>query len=625
MSFSPPGPNRANCGYSSVQLSDVLRRVFDSVGFIPDDEAAIGQPGSYSGTARCGGNTFRKAVTYFASEVMSKFDDKSPESNDLKTKAALSKFHEAEALCSQTNQRFDKYFYGHRPEKPDVATAVVAARDLIWRLLGDIELSEVISGSTFTSGGSVCLRRASGSSVHKYSAKAEVTSTSFSLLQEVFPLVPLWVGNSEHPGVINVPGNKLTCVPKNYKTHRMIAGEPSGSMYLQKGIHTALRKRLLRVGIDLSNQTQNQDFARLGSKTGLVATVDMSMASDTVAKTMVEWFLDLNPSWLELMNLTRSAEGVFAGDRVIYRKFSSMGNAYTFELETLIFWALAIACCKSTGSDRRFVAVYGDDVIIPNAAVPLFLDVLSECGFVPNVKKTFFEERQRLGLDRFRESCGKHFYNGEDVTPVYIKSAPLDLMDYFHLVNNLVRWFRTLEAITDAPDLSKGWELINDLRALAPERWRKPRIPDGFGDGAFIGEFDECAPTRHRGNKRQWEGWSVEVLTERFDKANRLDENGDVLLPYTRKGTTTWKPHRDPKIRKEIRRYVKGVTFRGYLLSSLERLEKGRPPWHRHTRILDLANAARRLQEYDTGTEARGIELPPTRQVCMTKIVIAQW
>ena len=178
---------------------------------------------------------------------------------------------------------------GHRPANEQVARVLIRAREKIGNLLGNVDWDRVKSGCTFTSGSSVELPRSRSTPIHKYSSKLESTSSALSSVCEIFSHIPALSGGlADGHGLNVVHGNKLTCVPKNYKTHRMIAGEPSGQMYAQKGLHAEIRRLLRHVGVDLSSQKQNQEWAQFGSATGLIATVDMSMASDTVAYTVVE-------------------------------------------------------------------------------------------------------------------------------------------------------------------------------------------------------------------------------------------------------------------------------------------------------------------------------------------------
>lgn len=611
----PPCRNRHASSDISVALDVVLKELFELLEF--DRSASsrkYGEPGEYDGASRRRGSTFARSVEYLAQEVMSKYDDADPASEALKTAGALAKFREAEALCVSTNCRFEKYFYGHRPENPDVARVILRARDKIWRLLGTLDLNEIARDFTFTNGGSVKLSRRSGSSVHKYSSALEVTESSELAITSALQTIPAW-GRllADGPGISIVPGNKLTCVPKNYKVHRMIAGEPTGSMYIQKGIHACLRSRLRSVGIDLSNQKTNQDWAHFGSATGCVATVDMSMASDTVAKTVVEWFVP--EDWFNLMNLVRSPVGQFAsGEKVLYRKFSSMGNAFTFELETLLFWALATATCDVVGSDHRFVGVYGDDVIIPVRACDLFLLVLEECGFKPNAKKTCVQ-------GRFRESCGKHYFRGEDVSPFYIKKPVKGLPELFLLVNNLERWRRRVSELSDFPvGLHEPLrEFVKGLRSIAPSNWRRPRIPDGYGDGAFIGTFDECLPSRPFGKRRQFEGWQVEVLTEKRDTAFGIvyDTNGRPR-PMVRSQKGVKVGQYDPSF--------DNVSLHGYLLSKLEKAEKKGPSWWiRQDRLQTLREFAIAVKDLDLSGEVGGLVLQESARWEITTMVVPQF
>lgn len=366
--------------------------------------------------------------------------------------------------------------------------------------------------------------RSRSAPAHKYSKKLEITYGAEALAQAALQLNPAWGTKNfrGEPGYNIVPGNRLLCVPKNYKVHRVIAAEPSGNMYFQKGIGSALRRRLKAIGVDLRSQSQNQDWAFFGSITGSVATVDLSMASDTVSKGIVEWAIP--PDWVEAMSLCRSPRGVLPdGSEVLYRKWSSMGNAYTFELETVLFYGLVWACTKLTGHDTHFIAAYGDDLVCPSGATDLLFRVLRRCGFVPNEKKTF-------ASGPFRESCGKHYYHGADVTPFYIRNQPRKLVDLFLLVNNLRRWLERCRQVLTDHQVTAVMAMIRRWRSYAPSNWRRPRIPDGVGDGAFIGTFDECLPRRPHGKWLWWEGWQVDVIADTRKRITRVKDDGSLSI-----------------------------------------------------------------------------------------------
>jgi hypothetical protein len=314
-------------------------------------------------------------------------------------------------------------------------------------------------------------------------------------------MIPLWKHNvlikGEGAGdlVKIVPGNSIITVPKSFKTDRTIAKEPDMNIYIQKGIGRVIRHRLKRVGVDLDDQTRNQRAAREGSILGELATMDLSMASDTLACRLVEWLLP--PEWGLALELVRSPVGVLpSGEIIHYQKFSSMGNGYTFELESLIFWAVAQECCCpfNIWEMDTSVCVYGDDIVIPTRFYDLLAFRLAEVGFTPNPSKSY-------ASGPYRESCGKHYYLGTDITPFYIKKQVKSLDRLFLAHNNTVRWGNRTGI-----DVSS---VLTGLKNLAPASWREPRLPDGFGDGAFIGAVDELRLDAH---PHGWEFWQVKAL-----------------------------------------------------------------------------------------------------------------
>jgi hypothetical protein len=276
-------------------------------------------------------------------------------------------------------------------------------------------------------------------------------------------------------------------------------------MFVQKGIGAMIRRRLRYAGVDLNDQSRNQRLARVGSIAGSLATIDMSMASDTVASSLVEALLP--PDWFDALEQCRSQSGVLPSstDYIQYEKFSSMGNGYTFELESLIFYGLALAVREAYRVEDTRVAVYGDDIVVPTAMAQPLCSLLEEVGFTVNEEKSFI-------TGPFRESCGKHYFQGHDVTPFYVRRPVVTLSDLFLLHNNFYRWLCRMKWAN--LDEASFRPLIEQLRGVAPANWRRPRIPDNFGDGAFIGTFDESTPIVA---KRGWEGFTVHLLTEKSE------------------------------------------------------------------------------------------------------------
>jgi hypothetical protein len=278
-----------------------------------------------------------------------------------------------------------------------------------------------------------------------------------------------------------------------------------------------MRSRLQRFGVNLNDQTKNQRLALEGSVTGLLATIDLSMASDTVSRTLVELLLDSSP-WLPYLGQSRSPFGVLpSGEKIFYQKFSSMGNGYTFELETVIFWSLAQAYAQVYGAEERQIMAYGDDLVVPCDMAEGFMKLLEYVGFKPNAKKSFWS-------GPFRESCGKHYLCGYDVTPFYVKKVPTTLLDLFKIHNQIWRFIARSEWL-DEGQIDQLLGVCRWLRGFAPAKWRKPMIIDGIGDGAFVGHFDEVLPCRSR---EGWDGWlfksfiSIPVHAESHDSAGLL-------------------------------------------------------------------------------------------------------
>jgi len=227
--------------------------------------------------------------------------------------------------------------------------------------------------------------------------------------------------------------NRLELAPKDAFKDRIICCEPTLNIFLQKGVGSLLRSYLRKAGCNLNDQTRNQRLAKLAYKAGL-ATVDLSAASDSLSRELVH--LLLPPAWVELLDDLRSPctslpDASIKKERRVRRneKFSSMGNGFTFELESLIFYAIA-----SVVSDSPLVAVYGDDIIVPQSDAASLINWLRYFGFETNVQKTYVS-------GNYYESCGKHYFQGRDVTPVYQKSSLLEESEIVRFHNRLYRYW----------------------------------------------------------------------------------------------------------------------------------------------------------------------------------------
>lgn len=459
-------------------------------------------------------------VEYLWAHIMRKYDDGKPSS--AKREAALNAMLEAEKQCSLAPMRFKQF--SHNPyflpalRRVGTVDAVIhTASKKIAAVLGEFTWAEASRYVGFGPGATTNLPRKTADLWHKFGTEVPQASSA------CVPLISAYLGRRNSLwrefllgkwGVTHTicDANHVTTVPKNYETDRPIAIEPLWNMFFQKGIGGVIRERLKRVGVDLNDQSINRRRARDASMDGLSATIDLSNASDTVSRWLVHELLPAD--WVAAMERCRSPYSVLpSGERILLRKFSSMGNGFTFELESLIFWAISSTVVQMVREDSKLkdhrVNVYGDDIIVPSDCYGPLVDALMALGFTANATKSY-------AVGPFRESCGMHAYLGHDVTPFYIRRPVNSLQDLFLLHNNIVRWAsRRLDGVRDA----RVRELCRWVRSFAPNEWRKPRLCDGYGDGAFIGSFDEVRPDllpSWKKFQRRWQtGFTTEVWAER--------------------------------------------------------------------------------------------------------------
>lgn len=233
-----------------------------------------------------------------------------------------------------------------------------------------------------------------------------------------------------------VPGNRICFVPKNSRTDRSIAIEPCMNLYLQLGVDGFIRRRLKRWDVDLDSQLKNQELARLGSLNweceDSYATLDLKAASDSISTELCR--LLLPPQWYSYLMQLRSPVGDLDGDTIVYSKVSSMGNGYTFALQSAIFTSLIYGVERTLRKtfEPEHVAIFGDDLIVRRRSVPLLIRMLSVCGLQINEAKSFFE-------GPFRESCGADWHSGAPVRPVFLNTNPTTAMELWGDHNRLLR------------------------------------------------------------------------------------------------------------------------------------------------------------------------------------------
>lgn len=241
-----------------------------------------------------------------------------------------------------------------------------------------------------------------------------------------------------------VEGNRLSFVPKSVDISRTISVEPNLNMFFQLGLKDILEERLRDAfGIDLATQqAKNRELARLGSLSDgpdSFVTIDLSSASDSMSLRMLREVLP--PQVLCWFELLRSPKCQLPnGEQVELNMISTMGNGYTFPLQTILFSCVVIAAARALNKHLRFpygkslgtFAVNGDDIICEKSISRLVIRLLGILGFTVNVDKTFVE-------GPFRESCGEDYYLGHNVRGVYVKDLSNPASRYA-LINALNSW-----------------------------------------------------------------------------------------------------------------------------------------------------------------------------------------
>lgn len=295
------------------------------------------------------------------------------------------------------------------------------------------KLPKSLPGPVF-SGGSSFLNRANKKTLpHKLGGVCAVTPRLSQILHLLeAQSAPRWTGLRALYGTEVVLGNRFATVKKDSEKDRGICVEPLANVCWQLSAGLEIRRRLRSVGVVIDGtgpfegQNLNRYLAYVGSLEGTLATADLSNASDTVAYMLVKICLGLCPDWFDLLCTLRSPYTFFRGEWVKLEKFSSMGNGFTFELETLLFYALTKAL-----DEDGCVVTYGDDIIYESRLSEDLKLMLTFCGFELNSKKSFHN-------GPFRESCGADYWQGEDVRPLFCGDAATPT-EWFSFINTLSR------------------------------------------------------------------------------------------------------------------------------------------------------------------------------------------
>jgi hypothetical protein len=233
---------------------------------------------------------------------------------------------------------------------------------------------------------------------------------------------------------------RVISVPKTLDKPRIIAIEPTAMQYMQQALkrefEIQFKEPFLKYGkrkkvnfshhfVDYSSQIPNQVMARIGSRLGTNATLDLSDASDSVSNLLVNILFTDHPNLWNGVQDTRSYLADVQGHGITpLTKFASMGSALCFPIEALVFTTIVFLGIQK--SMRRplsrkllesfigHVRVYGDDIIVPVEFATSVVSELENFGFTVSKHKSFWN-------GKFRESCGKDYYDDEDISIVRLR------------------------------------------------------------------------------------------------------------------------------------------------------------------------------------------------------------
>jgi len=449
---------------------------------------------------------YDNAEIYFSDVAAVSFLRKCSDLDTSFDRAGVAKenFVKAERLCKRANDRLDSHFWdshldreGDQRDTPYGACSwlIAEARKEMANLLGPVPKDlrgQFGPGATFGDRG-------------LYTTVPDKMTSRPTLTPSAMCMIPMWgqtlwakACSAEGREIEVVHGNRFTTVPKDCTKDRGIAVEPSINLFYQLPIGKRIRAALRRKGIDLSDgQSTHRRVACEASTHGCYATLDLSNASDTVCYNLVK--LLLPTQWFNILDSLRSPKTFFEGKWVWLEKFSSMGNGFTFELESAIFLSIILAVRNLRASREPLEAlvqpgedvwVYGDDIIIPTDWTTDVVAALSYCGFEINGSKSFV-------TGSFRESCGGDYFGGVDVRPFFLKEFPYEPQHWITIANGIRKM-----VVSDnhhnpcRSSLLRAWFVALDS---LPTSIRRLRGPDKLGD-LVIYDDEERWQTRRRGS-----------------------------------------------------------------------------------------------------------------------------
>lgn len=347
---------------------------------------------------------------------------------------------------------------------------------LCYRSWGSFDLDSIREGIMTGPGAA---QKADSTSFYSKLFESEMSYTNPNLIpyfRAALVETGLWADAEMHRfqrfGFTKVIGGKVFFASKNTEISRTCCTEAHLNLLIQKSIGAFLERRLVDYfDINLSTQPdRNRRLAGIGSLDGSFGTIDLTSASDSIMVQLIE--KTLRPSFFKTMIFMSRSEVVVlpSGDLVVPKMISTMGNGFTFPLQTVIFASVVRSVYQLMGfpSDcsRTQFGVFGDDLVVRREAYNFVAKMLTKLGFSVNDGKSFVN-------GPFRESCGHDYFRGVNIRGVYVQTleTPQSICSLF---NRLLRW----SAIHDISLPATLAKLISWTRDI--------RVPPSSADDAGI-------------------------------------------------------------------------------------------------------------------------------------------
>ena len=298
--------------------------------------------------------------------------------------------------------------------------------------------------------------RPSGGNKYKFPSWSPKLECVFPASEFAFVNYSDWIERNGDIDYAKSESSRMIAVPKTFKGPRLIASEPTSHQWCQQAVKSFIAQKSESTWISgfvrFNDQSRNQELAVKASRDGSLATIDLSEASDRVTCRLVERACRANMPLLRALSSCRTSYLTQNLDKkspshIKLKKFSTMGSACTFPVETLLFLGIVLGSVHFVHHhgykpvyNKNYegsIAVFGDDIVAPTDCLDVIRAALTFLSFKVNDRKTF-------GSGYFRESCGVDAFKGFNITPIRIRAAgipkaPESVLSVIETVNNLFK------------------------------------------------------------------------------------------------------------------------------------------------------------------------------------------